>query len=99
MSRENWTPIRYVTAAVNCDFCGVLIPRCKPGTTKGTRGTKAWRSNVRGVWECLCCRSEGFRAESERDKIDDANRAKQESFELGDMPGVAAVQTTEGSNG
>jgi len=67
---ERWTPVRFVANAQRCDFCGCDIPRAKPGNTVGTRGTKAWWNPDRKVWECLGCRTEGFRAEEERAKLD-----------------------------
>lgn len=60
---ETWIPLRYVPAATWCWFCGAFIPRAKPGTTTGTRGTKAWLCREREVLECFECRSEAMRAE------------------------------------
>ncbi|HXU04967.1 MAG TPA: hypothetical protein VN903_28600 [Polyangia bacterium] len=54
---ETWVPIRYVQADTFCWFCGAEIPRAKPGTRTGERGTKAWLCRERGVCECMPCRS------------------------------------------
>jgi hypothetical protein len=63
---ETWVPIRTVYAWTYCWFCGTLIAKAKPGSTTGTRGTKAWWCKERDVLECLDCRSEGMRAEEAR---------------------------------
>lgn len=67
ISKETWTPVRYVHEDTFCWFCGIEIPRAKPGAVKGTRGTKAWFCPERRVLECCPCRSEAMRA-------DDASR-------------------------
>jgi hypothetical protein len=72
IAREQWTPVRYVRFPQRCDFCWETIPRCKPGNSTGTRGTKAYFNAVRRVWECIACRQEGFRAEAERERMDEA---------------------------
>jgi len=54
---EKFIPIRYVRAPCICWFCGVDIPRARPGSRTGERGTKAWWWREQNVWECLACRS------------------------------------------
>ena len=66
---EQWTPVRYVRRPQTCAFCWCVIPAGSPGSSTGTRGTRAW-VNDRGEWECLGCRSDGFRAEEARAKRD-----------------------------
>jgi len=58
-----WTPARYITFDQVCHFCGAEIPRAKPGTTTGTRGTKAYINVALGLYECMPCRWEATRAE------------------------------------
>ena len=87
MSAERWIPARTISQRQRCDFCGCDIPRAKPGNTTGSRGTKAWFNPDRRVWECCDCRSEGFRAEAEREKLDEARRAS-----------AAQVNTEQGGN-
>lgn len=77
MSRERWTPARFVPEGVVCDFCWQDIPKASPGHKSGTRGTKAFYNPDRAVWESMGCRLEGSRAEGEREKLDDARRAQQ----------------------
>jgi hypothetical protein len=64
-----WVPVRYVQHAQKCCFCQNRIPKGSPGATKGTRGTKAWWNRITGAWECVPCRTEGFRAEAARDAL------------------------------
>jgi hypothetical protein len=66
-----WVPVRYVKNEVRCDFCGRRIPKGAPGNSTGTRGTRCWWNMLRRVYECLDCRTEGFRAEEARAKIDE----------------------------
>lgn len=63
---EQWIPVRWVKKAVRCDFCRSNIPAGKPGTTTGSRGTKAWYCRHRNIFECLGCRSEAMRADTAR---------------------------------
>lgn len=83
--RERWYSTRWVPARMDpnrydnrrrfsCDFCWEEIPRDKPGSSRGTRGTKAWYNPARRVYECLGCRSEGFRAEEVRERMDAERR-------------------------
>lgn len=58
----HWIAVRYVEKAVDCSFCGYTIPRGKPGTRTGERGTKAYFNKVTREWECLGCRNEAVRA-------------------------------------
>lgn len=60
---ETWVPIRTVYADTVCWFCGTEIPKGKPGSSTGSRGTKAWWCKERDVCECLPCGSERLRAE------------------------------------
>lgn len=69
-ARDNWTPVRFVPGEVPCSFCLRKIPRGAPGSSKGTRGTKAYWCNSRKVWECIECRAEGVRAELAQDELD-----------------------------
>jgi hypothetical protein len=39
---EGFRPVRYVAARQRCHFCFGAIPKASPGSSKGTRGTKAW---------------------------------------------------------
>jgi hypothetical protein len=71
-ARERWIPVRYVNYSQRCRFCWCDIPRGSPGSTTGTRGTRAWKSLDTGEWECLSCRTEGFRAEEAREASDRA---------------------------
>jgi hypothetical protein len=57
-------------------MCGGRIPRSKPGTSTGTRGTKAYFSPEARAWECIECRSEGVRAEIAQQEIEDAIRRR-----------------------
>lgn len=67
MTREEWVPVRHVAKPQTCRFCRGHISAGKPGTTTGSRGTKAWWSKTTNTWECLTCRSEGFRVEGVRE--------------------------------
>lgn len=69
-ARDNWTPVRFVPGEVPCSFCLRKIPRGAPGSSKGTRGTKAYWCSDRKVWECVACRAEGVRAEIVQDEQD-----------------------------
>jgi len=69
MTEELWTPVRYVHQPQTCDFYWSRIAPGKPGSTTGTRGTKAWFCQSRNVWECLECRSEATRAQIARESI------------------------------
>lgn len=60
---EIWTPVRFVPPGVSCDFCWRAIPRGAPGRSTGTRGTKAYYSAKRRVYECLSCHDELTRVE------------------------------------
>jgi hypothetical protein len=68
-----WIPVRFVREDRKCSFCGARIPKGAPGASKGTRGTKAWWNKVSNRWECMGCRSEGFRAEDERRTMERVN--------------------------
>lgn len=59
-----WTPARYVHAPQVCSFCGCTIPAGAPGTTTGTRGTRAYFNGLLKVWECMGCHQEALRAQS-----------------------------------
>ena len=58
-----WTPARFVHEPQTCSFCGYMIPRASPGSTTGTRGTKAYFNSLTKVWECIGCRQEALRAQ------------------------------------
>lgn len=65
---ERWTPVRFVRDEQVCAFCGARIPQARPGTTTGTRGTKAFFSHDSKRWSCSDCyaivsRSDRARAE------------------------------------
>lgn len=63
---ERWNPVRWIKRTQRCDFCWDMILRGVPGNRPGDSGTKAWYNPDRNVWECLGCRTEGFRAEGVR---------------------------------
>lgn len=65
-----WTPVRYVHKSQRCDFCWNAIPRARPGSTTGTRGTKAYFNAALGIWECLKCREAAHDADAARMAID-----------------------------
>jgi hypothetical protein len=67
-----WIPLRTVQRELRCAFCRGRIPKGRPGTRTGERGTKAWLEKETGRIECLGCRTEGFRAEEARAEIDRA---------------------------
>lgn len=69
---EAWIPVRFVRVEVRCDFCKHRIPVGSPGRKTGTRGTRCWWNKVRRVYECLDCRTDGFRAEEARHDHDRA---------------------------
>jgi hypothetical protein len=71
---EVWIPIRFVREEVRCWFCHARIPKASPGSTTGTRGTKAWWDKATNRWECLPCHDEGTRAQIARDELDDLKR-------------------------
>lgn len=79
-----WVPVRYIHREQRCVFCQNRIPRGAPGSSKGTRGTKAWRNSLTGDWECIPCRTEGF-------KVDAARR------ELTERAGVTNLRSGESS--
>jgi hypothetical protein len=81
-----WVPARHVQQAQKCATCRVVIPKGAPGTSTGSRGTKAWYNRLSREWECIACRSEGMRA-------DDARQAMRRSAEAakGNGPWDAAV--------
>ena len=62
-SPEPWTPARYIRFAQICESCGSTIAVQSPGTSTGTRGTKAFFSPLRRAWQCLHCRTELCRCE------------------------------------
>jgi hypothetical protein len=66
----DWVAVRYVAQSQRCDFCWQRIPKGSPGNRTGERGTKAWYNAKRRVWECMGCRTEGFRAEEAREAMD-----------------------------
>jgi hypothetical protein len=51
-----WMPVRFVSKQQVCDFCWGFIPPQKPGTSTGSRGTKAYYCPGLGIWECIPCR-------------------------------------------
>jgi hypothetical protein len=67
---DGFRPVRWIHQAQTCHLCWNGIPRGKPGTTTGSRGTKAFflpdailRDALTkqpilgpGLWECLECR-------------------------------------------
>lgn len=61
-----WVPVRFIQRPQRCAFCQCTIRRGSPGSSKGTRGTKAWRNGITGEWECIPCRTEGFKVEAVR---------------------------------
>jgi len=61
---EGFRPVRYVAVRQRCHFCFGVIPKASPGSSKGTRGTKAWFDPGTGLWECLPCHEEGSRADA-----------------------------------
>lgn len=63
LESQGWIPARTIRFEVKCRFCGVRIPRCKPGSSTGDRGTKAWFNPSSREWECLSCHDELTRAE------------------------------------
>jgi len=66
-----WIAVRYIQASQRCVFCGAFIPKGKPGSRTGERGTKAWFRKTdgwSGEWECLACRTEGTRADLAREQ-------------------------------
>lgn len=69
-----WTPSRYVKHDQQCDFCWNRIPRSKPGSTSGTRGTKAFYNAAFNIWECWPCRQEAARADEAREALDQGRR-------------------------
>lgn len=60
---ELWTPARYVHSDQRCAFCGAHIPRSKPGTRVGDRGSKAFYNAALQRFECIDCRAEATRAD------------------------------------
>ena len=88
MTREQWTPVRFVHEAQRCDFCWERIPKGSPGHKSGTRGTKAFYNAVRRVWECLACREEGFRAEAAREQLDDQKAREAECRNSTSAPAI-----------
>ena len=70
----HWTPVRYVRVAQVCSFCGHTIPAGSPGSTTGTRGTKAYYNAVLNVWECIGCRQEALRALGAQLEMDNPRR-------------------------
>lgn len=58
-----WTPARYVHSDQRCAFCGAHIPRSKPGSRVGDRGSKAFYNAALQRFECLDCRAEATRAD------------------------------------
>lgn len=65
IERCRWIPIRFLPRGAMCDFCQCRIPQRRPGQI----GTVAWYSPTIRAYECLACRSEGFRAELVREAI------------------------------
>ena len=59
--------MRHVYKTARCSFCGFDIPRGLPGTTTGSRGTKAYFNAQLGEWECIGCRQEALRAQAARE--------------------------------
>lgn len=57
-----WIAARTIRRDVVCSFCGALIRRCAPGSTTGTRGTKAFFNPQLREFECMPCREEATRA-------------------------------------
>ena len=64
-----WMPVRTVSYAQACHFCGAGIPRDRPGAKTGTRGTKAFYNRALNLWECMACREEATRAELARHEL------------------------------
>lgn len=56
MTDLHWTPVRFVRQQVECACCWEIIPAGKPGTTTGTRGTKAYYCAQTREFECMRCR-------------------------------------------
>ena len=63
IERKTWTPVRFIRDPQVCAFCWQIIPNGRPGSTTGSRGTKAWYCPEHRVYECLGCRSEATDAE------------------------------------
>ncbi len=73
-----WIPARFVRRSQVCAFCRSSISPARPGSTTGTRGTKAWFNPATGEWECLECHEEASRAEAARQRELDIRRASGE---------------------
>ena len=56
-------PARIVRTAQRCRFCWREIRPAEPGSTRGTRGAKAYFFPETGTWECVACREERTRAD------------------------------------
>jgi hypothetical protein len=72
-----WQAVRFVPHDQTCALCWDRIPKGSPGSSTGSRGTKAWFLPAArlscalsgrvilgpGLWECLECHDERTRAE------------------------------------
>lgn len=65
---EAWTPIRFVRSLHQCESCGSTILPGSPGSTTGSRGTRAFQSVQRRAWRCLTCHVEIGRMDRARDE-------------------------------
>ena len=95
-----WTPVRFVHQPQRCQFCWEVIPRAKPGTTTGTRGTKAFYNAALQVWECMKCREEATRADLARQAELEARTLKESPMKrvvLAVLLTLAAFQAQAGN--
>jgi hypothetical protein len=64
---EAWTPIRFVRSLHQCESCKATILLGSPGSSTGTRGTRAFWTKQRDAWRCLSCHTEITRSDRARE--------------------------------
>ncbi len=67
IGEEIWTPIRFVRSLHICESCGETILLGSPGSSTGTRDTRAFWTKPRDAWRCLRCHTEIGRMDRARD--------------------------------
>ena len=69
---ELWNPARYIMQSQVCVDCGIRIPKASPGTSSGTRGTKAFFSPDRKAWRCEACMEDASKCDLARETLREA---------------------------